>query len=261
MLARRGSVPAASPPGPALRPFSAHARRPHATARRRARCRSRAQPGGQQQQQDLQDPQDPQETAYAYSDPVNQFLGRFLPSSRAARDELRVDFDAPKLRGRSLEEMAALVEAGLTASEWFVTGEVDARLFSDAFAFRDESVATSGIRSYATGVRKLFDQATARAELVSVAPRRGANAIVVVWRLEGRVNLPLKPRIKPYVVTTTLGLDAEGLICSQVDEFSVPGWDLLLSILLGDGFGAKPAPPVETLRAQAAAAAATGAGK
>jgi hypothetical protein len=107
----------------------------------------------------------------------------------------------------------------------------------------------------AAGVRKLFDQATSKVELISVTPQPAAGAILVTWRLEGRVNLPFKPKIKPYVVTTTLGVDpASGLICSQVDEFSVPGWDLLLSIVLGEGFGAKPAPPVEELRAAAAAA-------
>lgn len=92
-------------------------------------------------------------------------------------------------------------------------------------------------------------QETSKAELISVEARPASNDIVVVWRLEGRVNLPLKPKIKPYVVTTTLGLDSDGLVCSQLDEFSVPGWDILLSTLLGEGFGAKPAPPVEELRA------------
>lgn len=32
--------------------------------------------------------------------------------------------------------------------------------------------------------------------------------IVVRWRLSGRVNLPFKPPIKPYVVTTTFERDA-----------------------------------------------------
>jgi hypothetical protein len=48
---------------------------------------------------------------------------------------------------------AELVEAGLGRSQWFVTGEVDPRLFSDSFAFKDESVATTGIKAYATGQR------------------------------------------------------------------------------------------------------------
>jgi hypothetical protein len=39
---------------------------------------------------------------------VNQFLGQFLPSNRAAKDELAgVDFDAPKLSGRSIQEMVS----------------------------------------------------------------------------------------------------------------------------------------------------------
>jgi hypothetical protein len=96
-------------------------------------------------------------------------------------------------------------------------------------------------------------QETARAELISVMPRPATRDILVLWRLEGRVNLPLKPAIKPYVVLTILGLNEQGLICSQVDEFTVPGWDLLLSTLLGHWLGAKPAPPVGELRAAAAA--------
>lgn len=85
------------------------------------------------------------------------------------------------------------------------------------------------------GVRKLFDQATSKAELITVTSNPAARLITITWRLEGRVNLPFKPKIKPYVVTTTLGLDDDGLICSQVDEFSVPGYDLLLSIIFGEG--------------------------
>jgi hypothetical protein len=99
-----------------------------------------------------------QDPAYKYSDGVNQFLGNFLPSNKAARDELDVDFAAPKLTGLSIDELAALVEKGLSRTQWFVTGQVDAQLFSDTFAFKDESVATTGIKAYATGVRKLFDQ-------------------------------------------------------------------------------------------------------
>ena len=71
---------------------------------------------------------------------------------------------------------------------------------------------------------------------------------MVKWRLEGRVNLPLRPRISPYVVTTTFGVDSDGLIASQLDEFSVPGWRLLAGALLGAWAGPEPAGPVEQLR-------------
>jgi hypothetical protein len=99
-----------------------------------------------------------QDPAYKYSDGVNQFLGNFLPSNKAARESLDVDFSAAKLTGISIQELAKLAEQGLSKTQWFVTGKVDARLFADNFAFKDESVATTGIKAYATGVRKLFDQ-------------------------------------------------------------------------------------------------------
>ena len=77
-----------------------------------------------------------------------------------------------------------------------------------------------------------------------------SQSLRVTWRLAGRVNLPLRPRIAPYVVWTTLAVDADGLIVGAVDEFSVPGWRLLAGALLGDWAGPPPAPPVEQLRAE-----------
>jgi hypothetical protein len=67
------------------------------------------------------------EPGYDYSDPVNRFLGQFLPSSKSAKEELSVDFRQGKLRGLSIEQMARLVEEGLSKTQWFVTGEVDPR--------------------------------------------------------------------------------------------------------------------------------------
>ncbi len=65
------------------------------------------------------------------------------------------------------------------------------------------------------------------------------------------MNLPFRPTIAPYVVTTFLGVDpATGLVVSQLDEFSVPGWRLLAGALLGAWAGPPPAAPVEQLRAE-----------
>ncbi len=91
---------------------------------------------------------------------------------------------------------------------------------------------------------------TSRAELIEVTHDASRRAVVVVWRLEGRVNLPLRPRIVPYVVTTTFSVDDSGLICAQLDEFSVPGWRLLAAAFLGSWAGPPPAAPVETLKAE-----------
>jgi hypothetical protein len=152
--------PAVATPRHTLQPSSC----PHAqpsngqaclTARQQRYIPHSAPPRGAQPSNGQSEETDP---AYKYSDGVNQFLGNFLPSNKAARDELTVDFSAPKLAGISIQELAQLVEQGLSKTQWFVTGEVDARLFADNFVFKDESVATTGIKAYATGVRKLFDQ-------------------------------------------------------------------------------------------------------
>lgn len=65
-------------------------------------------------------------------------------------------------------------------------------------------------------------QETSKAELISVSTDAAANSIIVIWRLEGKVNLPFKPSIKPYVVTTTFGVDSSsGLICSQLGRWAL----------------------------------------
>lgn len=71
----------------------------------------------QQQQTQTQSDAAESDPAYAYSDGVNKFLGNFLPSSSSARQELSVDFDAPKLTGISLDELGKLVEQGLLATQ------------------------------------------------------------------------------------------------------------------------------------------------
>ncbi|GAX74802.1 hypothetical protein CEUSTIGMA_g2249.t1 [Chlamydomonas eustigma] len=189
-------------------------------------------------------------STYVYSDPVNGFLGNFLPSgeSVSASSLDQIDWTTPKATGLEIRQLADRIEAKLSMSEWFVTGMVDPSLFAKEFSFKDDSVATKGIRSYAEGVRKIFDQETSRAEVVSVDTDAAKGIIVVTWRLEGCVNLPFKPRITPYVVTTTFEVDSDGLISSQLDEFSVPGWRLLAGALLGSWAGPTPALPVVELR-------------
>ena len=192
-----------------------------------------------------------------YASPLTSLAGRFLqqqekqsqsdaspPSGDLFRD---IDWTAPKARGNRLfdggarmpvEKMATKLETGLREREWFVTGLVLPELFSDDFFFRDPDVELRGIREYAEGVRKLFDQKSSRAMVASVevngnaTPQEGCSSVITVeWRLSGRVNLgPLGLRIKPYMVTTDLHVDAvSGLVVFQEDKFGIPSWDILLS--------------------------------
>lgn len=162
-----------------------------------------------------------------------------------------ISWKAPKERGLSTEKMAARLDAGLREREWFVTGRGLPELFSDNFKFSDPDVSVDGIEPYCRQVRRLFDQSTARCEVVC-CEATAENTITIVWRNSGRVALGPGLELKPYVVTTTLRTDpADGLIVSQVDAFEVNGPALLLyQVPALRRFSGPDAPPVEELRKQ-----------
>jgi len=169
-----------------------------------------------------------------------------------ANDEAfnNIDFDAPKLSKVSdLETLAAMLDAELYEKEWFVTGLVNPSYFADEFKFEDPDVKVNGIEDYAKGVRKIFDQDTAKAEIIS-SKVTDTNQITITWRLSGNVNIgPAGLTIKPYICYTDFTVDDEtGLIVFQEDRFDIPGWDILLSALFPFLIGkvtSPPAPPVE----------------
>ena len=175
---------------------------------------------------------------YEAKNPLISLLGTLLPSKggeaqQTAVDALAdIDWESPKARGLSTEQMAGRIDTGLRERGWFVTGRGMPELFSDSFRFSDPDVQLDGYEPYCRQVRRLFNQETSAMEVVCAAAT-GPRAITVVWRLSGGVNLgAFGVAIKPYVVTTTLETDADGLVSAQEDHFSIPGYDILLSALL-----------------------------
>ena len=49
----------------------------------------------------------------------------------------------------------------------FVTGKVMPQYFADDFLFKDPDVSLTGIKEYCVGVRKIFDQSTARFDVIT----------------------------------------------------------------------------------------------
>lgn len=191
-----------------------------------------------------------------YRNPVTKILSNFMGGGKADKEEAEVplteiDFAAPKLKRKlSLERLAALLDAELYESEWFVTGKVNPIYFADSFCFQDPDVKLDGIEAYARGVNKLFDQETSRAEIIStVVNTTVPNTLTCTWRLSGNVDIGPGLNIKPYLVFTDFTVDPDsGLIIFQEDRFNIPQWDILLSSLfpfLTGKVTSPPAPPVE----------------
>jgi hypothetical protein len=176
-----------------------------------------------------------------YRNPITKLVSNFLPTEKVGTATETtdlptvIDFQAPKIAPTtSLETLAKALDYELTQKEWFVTGNVNPSFFSDHFRFEDPQVKLAGIEDYSKGVAKIFDQSTARAEIVSTIVNEELSTpdrpvITCKWRLSGGVNLGPGLQIKPYIVYTDFGIDPETmLIVFQEDRFSLPSWDILL---------------------------------
>jgi hypothetical protein len=152
-----------------------------------------------------------------------------------------IDWDAPKVPCLDISVLAQALDAELYEKEWFVTGNVNPIYFSNEFRFQDPDVQLSGIRSYAEGVRKLFDQNVSRAEIIETKVTSN-DTITCTWRLSGKVQVGPGWTIKPYIVYTDFTV-REGLIVFQQDRFEIPQWDILLSAFFPFLIGTLTSPP------------------
>lgn len=199
-----------------------------------------------------------QDPSLEYRNVVTNVLSNFMMKQEKKKSDDKdeelllpdIDFNVSKIRKVPLPILAQALDAELCEKEWFVTGRVNPSYFADSFEFRDPDVNLQGIEKYAIGVRRLFDQNTARAEIIStVVNTTIPNTITCTWRLSGKVNIGPGLVIKPYIVYTDFTVDeTTGLIVFQQDRFDLPQWDILLSALFPFLIGkitAPPAPPVE----------------
>lgn len=186
--------------------------------------------------------------------PVIALLGKLLPSQDSmpkANPLDEIDWSAAKASGLSTAEMAARLDSGLREREWFVTGRGLPQLFSEKLKFSDPDVKVDGIEPYCRQVRRLFDQETARCEVICCTAT-AENTVTIAWLNSGKVNLgPLGFQLKPYVVTTTMKTDpSDGLIISQEDTFDINVLELLIyQIPFLRPFAGPSAPSIEELRA------------
>mmetsp|Transcript_62063 Transcript_62063/g.115159 ORF Transcript_62063/g.115159 Transcript_62063/m.115159 type:complete len:238 (-) Transcript_62063:1-714(-) len=155
-----------------------------------------------------------------------------------------IAWSEPKRRKTDLNTLADDFARAFQREQWGVNGRVLPRFFTDDFKFRDPDVSTTGLQEYAKGVAMILSGCTA--DVVDVQLLEQESAFVIRWRIAGTVNVPVPGiKIKPYIVSSTFGVNSgAGLVESEVDTFSVPTWDILLSAIFPDlPFLAPPEPP------------------
>lgn len=104
----------------------------------------------------------------------------------------------------------------------------------------DPDLPVTGVGKYLAASAQLFSHAQSRCDLLAVATvdalppeiieaRKGAggrSGVLVVWRIEGTVNLPWHPTIKPYYGATLYELQVrvpDGALASEVASGAATG--------------------------------------
>lgn len=185
-----------------------------------------------------------------YSNKVTELLGKFIQTIRDKNkfDLNEIDWNKKKYRFNNLNNFIKELKSSLIKREWFVTGNVDPSYFSTDFIFEDPDVKVKGIKDYAYGVNKIFNQNISKAEIINI-DITSKTSFTITWRLSGGVNIGFGLKIKPYLIYTDFMISKDFLIISQLDRFSIPGYDIILSAVFPFliPFLTPPAPSAEYL--------------
>ena len=86
-----------------------------------------------------------QRNCYPFFLPKDKYHGNIANGAETSDPLAEIDFNAPKIQKKSLEELAAILDYELYEKEWFVTGLVNPIYFADDFEFQDPDVKIDGI--------------------------------------------------------------------------------------------------------------------
>mmetsp|Transcript_45862 Transcript_45862/g.127296 ORF Transcript_45862/g.127296 Transcript_45862/m.127296 type:complete len:215 (+) Transcript_45862:624-1268(+) len=132
-----------------------------------------------------------------------------------------------KALGVSHDELLATLYADFSIHQCQVTGRLSKPFYSDACLFEgpDPDMPVRGLAKYCSASSNLFDHALSTCDLLAIGEATdratGETLPVVFWRIEGVVNLPWHPTIKPYVGATIFRTDEQGLV-AQVSSVRRP---------------------------------------
>lgn len=130
---------------------------------------------------------------------------------------------------------------------YYITGKLTREIYRDDCFFDgpDPDMPVSGLKKYVSSTSQLFDHKASRADLISIATDEKQRTVTVRWRLEGILNLPWHPRLKPWTGQTVYFIDDSGLIERHVESWDISVVDAFVSTLFPFlNYGAPPADPI-----------------
>lgn len=164
----------------------------------------------------------------------------------------------PKYLNLELEQLAAIITKDWSAKinnssgkGYYITGKLTKEIYREDCFFDgpDPDMPVRGLKKYLLFASQLFNHQKSRADLLRpVEIDRDENTLIAHWRIEGVINLPWKPHVKPWTGHTVYHLDENNLVEKHIEKWDITVLDAFISVIFPDwNFGAPPAPPVITL--------------
>mmetsp|Transcript_35645 Transcript_35645/g.72650 ORF Transcript_35645/g.72650 Transcript_35645/m.72650 type:complete len:334 (+) Transcript_35645:91-1092(+) len=214
---------------------------------------------------------------------IDLTFGLFPLTTLARPSEVKlIAANARKLRDLPLTSLAALLSDDFALRQCQVTGRLSREIFDESCIFDgpDPDMPVTGVGKYLSASRNLFNHAQSRCDLLGVglvpAPPKylgdghdrkeptgtwaghKGEGVLVLWRIEGTINLPWHPSIKPYLGATLFQRqcvsseeNGHGLITQATEWWSTSAADAFLSTVPAwreSGFASPAARPAATLR-------------
>ena len=157
----------------------------------------------------------------------------------------------PKQRGLSMSELAEIIQkdwdvntvinTGMNKIEYngnnkgyYITGKMTRSVYRDDCFFDgpDPDMPVKGLRKYLAASSQLFHQGKSTCELQCIKYDEVNRVITAQWKLQGVLNLPWQPILKPYSGTTRYYVDDEGMIVKHIEEWDISMLNAFVCTLL-----------------------------
>ena len=125
-----------------------------------------------------------------------------------------------------------VVREDIEERQYYVTGRITPSVYADRCFFDspDPDMPVRTLSRYSDALHGLFDPKLSAIELLGLE-KVDDRSFVARWRLSGALKLPWRPLIKPYLGVTLYELDADGLIASHNEQWSVSALEAFGSTL------------------------------
>lgn len=172
----------------------------------------------------------------------------FFPSP-VAKSPIRKTQNLPMVELAALVQKDWLGKRPHAGKGYYVTGALTPEIYDEECLFDgpDPDMPVRGLRKYLVSASQLFDTQRSRADLIRpIEYDIDKGVITATWRIQGVLNLPWHPIVKPWTGRTEYHIDAEtGLIILHQEHWDISVPDAFISTLFPSlHFGAPAAPPL-----------------